>query len=651
MGTSDDDARDELVRERDLLGTALAESERLTRGILAAVPAGVVVVTSDGAIRDANAEALRLLGLAYDDLTERYTTDFEAMTVWEDGTPCAAEDYPVTRTFVTGEPQPPTTIGVRRPDGETIWCVFRSVPVRDDDERITGAVVTILDISDRKAIEDALRRSEAKLKAIVDSAPSIIFTSDLDDRITFINRVVPELDHDTAAIVGMRAYDWVNPRDHAMVGDHLARARRGETVSYELEGLVGVDPNWYSVRVGPIVRDGEVVGLVTVATVITHVKQAEKERAQLLEQLNQAQRLEALGRLAGGIAHDFNNLLTIIQGNTDLLLRRADEAALRDGLREIDHATDRATGLTRQLLAFGRRQPLEPRAIDVGAIAEELGTMLRRLLGPQVDLRFERDEDLGTVRADPGAIERVIVNLAVNGSEAMPGGGLLTISARNLDIAAGDDAPAPPGRYVCLEVSDSGEGIDDETQPRIFEPFFTTKGTGTGLGLATVHGLVAQSGGLITVESAPSEGSRFTVWLPRIPSRPEERLADGPAEPAPRGGRILLVEDDPAVCRVTRAILESAGYEVVVARDAQQAFNLTPETLASIDLLLSDVVMPGHSGPAIVRRLRERVPDLKVLLVSGHVERAVGPLPDDVAFLHKPFTAHLLVARVAAIIG
>jgi two-component system, cell cycle sensor histidine kinase and response regulator CckA len=646
-----DDAREELLRERDVLGSALAASERLTRGILAAVPAGVVHVTRDGAVRNANAEALRLLGLSYDALTERYTSDFDAVTIWEDGTRCSVEDYPVTRALVTGEPQPPTTIGVKRPDGGLSWCIFRAVPVKDDDDCITGAVVTFLDITDRKATEDALRRSEAEIKAIVDSAPGIILTSDLDSRITFVSRVIPELNLAAEDLNGSRIHDWVNPRDHAMVEEHLERARLGETVGFELEGLEGIDPNWYSLRVAPIVREGEVVGFAIVATIVTEQKRAEAERAQLIEQLHQAQRLEALGRLAGGIAHDFNNLLTVIQGNTDLLVRSTREPGILEGLEEIASATNRASSLTRQLLAFGRRQALEPREIDLGEVAANLAWMLRRLLGEHVELAFERAPNLGLVRADPVAMERVIVNLAANGSEAMPRGGLLTIATENVEIAPGSAMGIPAGSYVRLAVSDTGGGIDTATQRRLFEPFFTTKGSGTGLGLPTVHGIVTQSGGHIALESTSGEGSRFLVLLPRVATLAEERGAEVARPATARSGRILLVEDDPAVRRVARSILESAGYEVVVADDAQSAMDVSDETLAAIDLLLTDVVMPHHSGPAIVEALRARAPRLKVLMISGHVKRTMGPLPVDVPFLHKPFTAAALVDRVARLIG
>ncbi|HZO15771.1 MAG TPA: PAS domain-containing protein [Polyangiaceae bacterium] len=633
------------------LEAALEESEQLTRGVLAAVPAGVVQVAADGSIRTANAEALHLLGLSYDELSQRYTYDFETETIWEDGSPCLARDYPVTRALRTGEPQTSPTIGVRRPDGALSWCDFRAVPVKDASTgAVTGAVVIFVDITERKRIEDALRRSEAELKAIVESAPSIIFTTDRQGRLTFINRVPMDVPAtvDVLSVIGDSILHWINGRDRDRVEECLDRIlNHQEIVELEGDGLDGIDPNTYSARLGPIVRDGEVVGIAGVVAVVNERRRAEQERAALLAQLNEARRLEALGRLAGGIAHDFNNLLTVIMGNMDMLLKRVEGTDQRLRLKEIAAASARASELTRQLLAFGRQQTLEPRAIDLGAVVDGVADMLRRLLGEHIELSIERVSELGTVNADPVEIERVIVNLAMNAQDAMGDGGTLVIATYNRTVEHAQ-ANVRAGRYVALEVRDSGSGMDVDTRTRMFEPFFTTKEQGTGLGLATVHGIVAQSEGFIAVESEPSRGTRVCVLLPRVDNPSQPARDSEPRVTANGSETILLVEDDASVRNVARHVLEQEGYRVIVAEGAADALRLDRDELATVQLLVSDVVMPFVDGPTVASKLVKRAPHLKVLFMSGHHAEIRGELPRGSAFVEKPFDAPTLVAHVRA---
>jgi CheY-like chemotaxis protein len=359
--------------------------------------------------------------------------------------------------------------------------------------------------------------------------------------------------------------------------------------------------------------------------------------------------MEAVGQLAGGIAHDFNNLLTGILSYTDLVLgelRPGDP--VRGDLEQIRHAAQRAAALTRQLLAFSRRQVLQPHVLSLNDCVAELDAMLRRLLGADVTLETELDPGLWYVRADPGQLEQVLVNLIVNARDAMPAGGRVTIATANL--------PLGQGAYVSLSVTDTGIGMDRGTQARIFDPFFTTKeqGKGTGLGLSTVYGIVEQSGGHIAVESAPGQGATFTVFLPRHTGPGLGAPAGADRRSLPAGNEtLLLVEDEAAVRTSARRLLERQGYTVVEARHGADALRIFEEGGRQIDLVLTDLVMPEMGGRELVERLRARHPGVKVLYMSGYSERAVtvdGVMPPRTGFVEKPFTVEQLVRRTREIL-
>jgi PAS domain S-box-containing protein len=381
------------------------------------------------------------------------------------------------------------------------------------------------------------------------------------------------------------------------------------------------------------------------------------ERKILEEQLRQAQKMEAVGQLAGGVAHDFNNLLTAIIGNTELLLRTIDlEDRRRLDVLEINRAAHRAATLTRQLLAFSRKQVLQPRIVDLNDVVAELTTMLRRIIGEHVELRLQLEPGLGRVLADPSQLEQVITNLAVNARDAMPSGGTLTIRTANLDEAqvplSSPESSPLLGPLVELSVSDNGVGMDERTQARLFEPFFTTKelGRGTGLGLATVYGIVRQSGGQIRVSTRLHHGSTFTIYLPMAEGVPESEVeAEGWGE-IPRGtGTILVVEDEDAVRYLACRVLRGNGYRVLEAGDPAVALRVVQSEAQPIDLLVTDIVMPVMSGPALAERLVAARPDLKVLYITGYAEAAIerqGALPAGGALLEKPFTAQQLADSV-----
>jgi nitrogen-specific signal transduction histidine kinase/CheY-like chemotaxis protein len=385
------------------------------------------------------------------------------------------------------------------------------------------------------------------------------------------------------------------------------------------------------------------------------------ERRQLEEQFRQSQKMDAFGQLAGGVAHDFNNLLTIINGYSDLLLDSLPPGdPNRELLSEIHKAGERSAGLTRQLLAFSRQQILAPRVLDLNEVVADMDRMLRRLIGEDVELRTVPAAELDSVRADPGQLEQVIVNLVVNARDAMPKGGQLTIETANSTIDESSTvahAVVPPGSYVLLMVSDTGVGMDAETQARIFEPFFTTKerGKGTGLGLATVYGIVKQSGGYILVYSELAHGTTFKVYLPRVaaPADPVIAAAAKPSGSLQGSETILVTEDQEEVRNLIRRMLQMRGYNLLVAASGQEALLLADTRPGEIDLLLTDVVMPGIGGRELALLLGPKHPHMKVLFLSGYTDESIvhrGLLAPGLAFLQKPFSADALARKVRAVL-
>jgi len=385
------------------------------------------------------------------------------------------------------------------------------------------------------------------------------------------------------------------------------------------------------------------------------------ERRGLEQQLRQAQKMEAVGRLAGGIAHDFNNLLMVISGYCEFLLERiGSEPALRGPVQEIANAGERATSLTRQLLAFSRKQLLAPKVVDLNAIVTENLKMLTRIIGEDIDLVMDRGGGIGPVKADPGQIEQVIMNLAVNARDAMPHGGKLTIETANVTLNqeyARLHAPVVPGEYVMLAIRDTGMGMDAETQSHIFEPFFTTKGLkGTGLGLSTVYGIIQQSGGYIWVFSEAGKGTSFKIYLPRVSASgkaiaAEPAVADAKSEQAVE--TILLVEDASKLRRLTRQYLENQGYTVLEAADGAAAIEVSNAHPGPIHLLLTDVIMPGMNGRELAYRISSLRPETKVLYMSGYTEKAVGHnamLDAGITLLQKPFTLPALKTKVREVL-
>jgi PAS domain S-box-containing protein len=380
------------------------------------------------------------------------------------------------------------------------------------------------------------------------------------------------------------------------------------------------------------------------------------ERRNLEEKLRQSQKMEAIGRLAGGIAHDFNNLLTVIAGYSRMLMDHLqNDPAAHGQVKKIEEASDRAASLTQQLLAFSRKQVLQPKVISLNGLVENLGSLLQRLIGENIDLQTITASDLGRVKADAAQIEQVIMNLAVNARDAMPAGGQLTLETSNVDLDHSYSVDHPgvtPGPYVMLAVSDTGAGMTTETQARIFEPFFTTKelGRGTGLGLSMVYGIVKQSGGHIWIYSEVGHGTTFKIYFPRTEEAVESAALQQPAASTIRGTEtILLVEDDQTLRDLVQSILASCGYSVVAPKDPQEAHIICERRASDIQLLLTDVVMPGISGRALAQTMLSRNPAVKILFMSGYTENAIvhhGVLDFGTHFLQKPFTPSTLARKV-----
>ena len=452
----------------------------------------------------------------------------------------------------------------------------------------------------------------------------------------------------------------VSDERYAAFGTRIREAfDRGESAHFEFEAKRRdgeVFPTEHSVA---LLRDaaGEEMGLVSIVRDITERRRAEDERHKLEDQLRMSQKMEAIGSLAGGVAHDFNNLLSVILSYTSFAVQQTSAGdPLREDLLEVHKAAERAVGLVRQLLAFSRKQVLQPVTLSLNQVVVEIDKMLRRILGEDIDLVQVLTPDLGVIHADPGQIEQVLMNLVVNARDAMPEGGKLTIETSNVqldDQYAAAHVGVVPGSYVLLAVTDTGCGMDEQIRARLFEPFFTTKttGKGTGLGLSTVYGIVKQSRGNIWVYSEPGQGPTFKIYLPCASAT----ATDPASQPAPVAATtqssetVLVVDDEAALLRVAKRILEAAGYSVLTAAAGEEALRVSAEHSGKIHVLLTDVVMPQMSGRVLAKELTAARPGIKVIYMSGYTDNAIvhhGVLDPGTHFVSKPFTTSQLTRKV-----
>ena len=550
---------------------------------------------------------------------------------------------------------------ILRPDGRPCWLQERIVRVLDENGVPVAVQGFVVDVTGRRNAEERAAIDRDRLSVVLDSVGEGIFAVDSAGAVVLANRAFHRISGlDEPALRGRAAAELLvhraTPRT-LVPGDpfdcleaHTGTAAHALLLRHADGHLVPV-----TCTVSPLAGPGVPSGVAVVVRDVSEVVALES-------QLHHAQRVEAVGRLAGGIAHDFNNLLTVIQGHLALALQRLGD----DGdLLQVQRAAERAAGLTQQLLAYGRRQVLQPVPTDINRVVGEMRAMLERLLGADVDLTVEAAESLPAVLVDAGRLEQVIVNLAVNARDAMPDGGALVFRTRRLD-AGSPELPRPlastSSSWVELTVADSGTGIDPELVDLIFEPFFTTKerGRGSGLGLSTVYGIVTQSGGDISVRSTPGQGAAFTILLPALAAdvqavRPGPAAAPAAAAPAglagsvPGGTAVLLVEDDPSVRLLLARTLQGAGYRVLQAGSAPEAI-LVAE-VERLDALVTDIVLPGARGTEVLAQVRRSAPNLPAVLISGYDESALASgVPDHAVFLQKPFLPRDLAATLAALL-
>ena len=501
------------------------------------------------------------------------------------------------------------------------------------------------DVTERKQAEEALRASEERFRELFENANDMVYTHDLEGNFTSLNRAAERITGYTSEEALKMNISQLLTADSVDFARNMSQGGPASPASatYELT-IVGKNDDMVFVEVNTrlLFEGGKPTGIQGIARDIT-------ERKQLEERLRQAQKMEALGQLAGGVAHDFNNLLTVITGYSEVLLGRIVDGQVQAELEEINKAGQRAAGLTRQLLAFSRRQLLQPKIVDLNEVVANMDTMLRRLIGEYIDFVTILGPSLRPIRVDPGQIEQVIMNLVINARDAMPKGGKLTIETANYD-SSGDKVPS-----VLLTTSDTGVGMDEETRCRIFEPFFTTKGQGkgTGLGLSTVYGIVKQSDGDIMVASEPGRGTTFRIYLPQAETQyPVVKTA---AQHTVREGleTILLAEDEEAVRNLVRSILGGLGYKVLEGRDGLEALEISLHYQGPIHLLLTDLVMPQLGGRELNRQIKQRRPETKVLYLSGYSGTSNDQnslLDAPTQMLDKPFGPDVLTRKVPEVL-
>jgi len=508
---------------------------------------------------------------------------------------------------------------------------------------------------ERHRSEEQMALMSRQMDAILSSTKEAIFAVDSQRRILYCNQAATEIFGYSQEELTGQTTEILFPSKELYLdfGKILTELREKGYLTRESQlrrsngDLFTAECTISNLRVGE-----QEIGRVTVVRDVSGRKRMEEE-------LRQSQKIEAIGRLAGGVAHDFNNILMAISGYSELLLMKLESSgSARRDVEEILRSVEQAASLTRQLLAFSRKQVLEPQVLDMGAVAVALDGMLRRLIPESIEVSIKFAPESGRIKADRGQIEQVILNLAVNARDAMPNGGKLHIEVSNLDLHAPDPQAyqgTPPGRYVLLTMADTGHGMDEATKSHIFEPFFTTKerGKGTGLGLATVYGIVKQSNGYIWVSSEPGKGSTFSIYLPQV-DEPCEVTVSASTRELSGTETILLVDDNAPVCAAFSALLEVHGYKVLPAADGNEAQDVSRNYAGPIHLLITDVVMPKMSGREMADRLQEQRTGMKVLYMSGYTENAIqnqGVLEPNVSFLQKPFVKEILLQKIREILS
>jgi len=646
-----------LKREREKeTETRFRDSEERYRSLFGKASEGISIISPDGHLIEVNESFARMHGYSTAELLQMNIKDLD--------TPKTAMLIPERMRRLLAEEILSIEVEHHHKDGHVFPMEVSANLISIGGEPFIQCFHR--DITDRRRAEEELRRTNELFRSAFEEAPGGMCLVSPEGRFLRVNNAFcTMLERPESELPGMAFMDVTHPEDRSASREWVGKILAGEEVPKTLEkrylrksghvlwGIVGS----FLLRSD----DGVPLFFITHIQDITDRKRAEAEKEKLQAQLQQAIKMEAVGRLAGGVAHDFNNLLTVITGYSELLLRKIGKKSSMHGqVEEIRRAGERAASLTQQLLAFSRKQIIEPKVVHLGHLVAEMHKMLTRLIGEDISLQATTGKSLGSVKVDPGQFQQILMNLVVNARDAMPGGGKIVIETANVDLDEGYCALHPyvkPGRFVMLAVSDTGSGMSEEVKAHIFEPFFTTKekGCGTGLGLATTYGAVHQAGGSIEVYSEVGIGTTFKIYLPRVEEQVIIPVNDDLPTDLPGGTEtVLIVEDEDILRNLCVRILEHLGYKVLQARNGTEAIVEVQGYGDRIDLLLTDVVMPGMNGSELATQLVLHNPEMKVLFTSGYTEDVIshhGVLAEGVSFIGKPYAPSSLARKVREVLG
>ncbi|MBD3268145.1 PAS domain S-box protein [bacterium] len=638
----------ETVRDiTDILNTRqeLSQTEQKYYQLLNSLSEGVWVIDKQGYTDFVTPRMAELLGYKPDEILKKHVFDF-----------IPPEDISLCQEYLKrrekGIQEVHDFVFVRK-DGSKINALVATTPIIDENGQYNGAIAGILDITERKMAERKLQQSEALHQSLVENLPLFVFRKDVEGRFTFMNsNMCQSLGKPQKDILGKTDYDFY-PAELAdkYHKDDLQVIQTGRVIELE-ETNKSFDGTEIQVNVvkSPIFdANDRVIGIQGISWDIT-------EKKKLQEQLLQSQKMEAIGKLAGGVAHDFNNILMVIKSYSDFAFNQLpDHSNMRNDIQEIKNAGERASALTRQLLAFSRRQVVQPEAVHLKDILENMDKMLRRLIGEDIHFKTQCDPDVGLIKIDPGQIEQIIMNIVVNARDAMPNGGELTIEIHNANFHRpyhNHLNTIPPGDYVLLEIRDTGVGIDEESQQKIFDPFYTTKktGKGTGLGLSTVYGIVQQNNGYISLKSSRGQETTFSIYFPLLSAQKRtEKKTEEKIKSAKGTETILVVEDDESARSVIEVGLTKYGYHILTAQNGEEAIQLFKQNQAAIDLILTDVIMPKIGGRQVAEEILSIDASTRIIYMSGYTDDEIirqGILDQEIPFIQKPFDIQTLTKKI-----